>query len=369
MPHLTWLLTLILILTGCGKPSPESESFQVAEALGGAGDEGFARASEPREFQFPQDHGPHPEFRNEWWYFTGNLQSEDGRDFGFQATLFRIALQAEAIDSPSAWRTNQIWMGHAALSDLQAGQHTAFERFARQGAGIAGANTPPLRVWLEDWQILQTAEDRHWILDLPTEAFDLQLDLEPASPIILQGDKGLSQKSNAPGNASYYYSIPRLTASGSLIYQGETIRVAGLSWLDREWSTSALGADQQGWDWFSLQLKDGRNLMFYQLRRKDGSIDPLSAGSISDQNGLQQRLDTDMLELTPVKFWDAGDRRYPIEWRLTLKGEPHPWRIIARLANQEMRLSVRYWEGAVDVRDEPSGDLLGKGYLEMTGYD
>ncbi len=367
---MSWLALLsILLLTGCTADTPQPEPLQVAQALGGVSDEGFARAFEPRAFRFPQDHGPHPEFRNEWWYFTGNLRAEDGRDFGFQVTLFRIALQPRPIASSSAWRSNQIWMGHAALSDLHAGKHRAFERFARQGAGLAGATLQPFKVWLEDWQLQQVADDAPWQLRVPTDEFELRLELRPLSPIILQGDNGLSQKSGTPGNASYYYSIPRLRASGTLNYQGANLRVQGQSWLDREWSTSALGVDQQGWDWFSLQLQDGRNLMYYQLRRKDGSIDPFSAGSISDAAGLKQRLKPQQIRLTPLKFWDSEDRRYPIEWRLELEGAPNPWRISALLADQEMRLSVNYWEGAVEVRDESSGEALGKGFLEMTGYD
>jgi predicted secreted hydrolase len=269
MPWIAWLI--ILLLFGCQADSPEPKPLQVAEALGGAGDEGFARAFDPREFRFPEDHGAHPEFRNEWWYLTGNLQAEDGRRFGFQVTLFRIALQPEPIESTSAWRTNQLWMGHVALSDLTAGKHRAYERFARQGVGLAGATSQPFKVWLEDWQLLKTPDDKLWTLHIPTDEFELRLELRPVSPIVLQGDKGLSQKSAAPGNASYYYSIPRLQAQGALRHQGENLRVTGLSWLDREWSTSALGVDQQGWDWFSLQLQDGRNLMYYQLRRKDGN--------------------------------------------------------------------------------------------------
>ena len=363
------LLLLTLLLVACRSPSPETHQFQVSEALGGAGDSGFARATEPRAFHFPRDHAPHPAFRNEWWYLTGNLRSEDGREFGYQATLFRIALQAQPIESPSAWRSNQIWMGHAALSDLQAEQHYAFERFARQGAGLAGADPLPLRIWLEDWRLQRSEENGHWSLQMPTDGFELRLELQPLSPIVLQGDQGLSRKNNAPGNASYYYSLPRLATSGTLHYQGSQLKVSGLSWLDREWSTSALGADQQGWDWFSLHLNDGRNLMYYQLRRKDGSVDPMSAGSVSDAQGLQTRLTPGMVRLTPLRYWQSGARRYPIEWRLELAGESQPWRISARLADQEMRLSVNYWEGAVDVSAAASNKPLGKGYLEMTGYD
>ena len=365
---LLFLLMLLSILTGCDRPAPESKGFQVTEALGDAGSEGFARATEMRLFRFPQDHGPHPAYRNEWWYITGNLQSDDGHHFGFQVTFFRIALQPEASVSPSAWRTHQIWMAHAALSDLSEGEHLAQERFARQAIGLAGATALPFSVWLEDWRLQAVAGSDTWQLQLPTDQYDLTLEFTHASPIILQGDKGLSQKSSAPGNASYYYSIPRLLVSGQLHRQGEELAVKGLAWFDREWSTSALGPEQAGWDWFSLQLNDGRNMMYYQLRRKDGSIDPHSSGSVSDTQGLRRQLKSEQIQLTPIDYWDSGDRRYPVAWRIQLRNEPHPWRVRTLLDDQEMRLSVRYWEGAVEVIDEVSGEALGRGYLEMAGY-
>ncbi|MDJ0807406.1 MAG: lipocalin-like domain-containing protein [Gammaproteobacteria bacterium] len=366
MYRLAWLL--LLLLSACDTSDTEPESWQVAEALGGVDDAGFARATAPRVFHFPRDHGPHPAFRNEWWYLTGHLQTPDGRAYGYQVTLFRIAMQADPIISPSAWRSNQIWMGHAALSDLQAERHVAFERFARQGAGLAGGQSAPLRIWLEDWQLQLDAEAR-WQLRIATEAFNLDLELIAESPIILQGDQGLSQKSDAAGNASYYYSIPRLASQGTLRQAGEAMQVAGLSWLDREWSTSALGPEQAGWDWFSLHLQDGRNLMYYQLRQKDGSIDPLSAGSVSNRAGMQQILNAERIQLTPLAYWESDGKHYPVEWRMKLRDEPQPWRIKALFTDQEMRLSVRYWEGAIEVREESSKRLLGKGYLEMTGYE
>ena len=324
-----WLSILMtsLVLYGCDQPRQEPKQWQVAQVLGDASHEGFARATELRQFQFPQDHGPHPAYRNEWWYITGNLQAEDGREFGFQVTFFRIALQPNAIESVSAWRTNQIWMAHAALTDLNQGEHLAYERFARQGAGLAGATAEPFRVWLEDWQLQAEEGSDIWRLQLANEGFDLRLSFSPLSPVVLQGRGGLSQKSEEPGNASYYYSIPRLQADGRIEARGESIRVTGLAWLDREWSTSALGPAQAGWDWFSLQLNDGRNLMYYQLRRKDGAIDPHSAGSLSDANGLRQSLGAEQVSLTPVSYWQSGDRRYPIEWRMQLQSEPHPWRV------------------------------------------
>jgi predicted secreted hydrolase len=366
MRGLVWVL-LVLTFCGCDRSPPTPQGFQVAEVLGGVDAEGFARATAVRRFRFPQDHGPHPAYRNEWWYLTGHLRAGDGREFGFQATFFRIALTPQAISSDSAWRSNQVWMAHAALSDIADGQHLAYERFARQAVGLAGAQLSPVRVWLEDWRLQRDEHADSWRLQLPTEGFDLSLQLAPASPVILQGDQGLSRKSAEPGNASYYYSIPRLQATGQLHLKGKSLAVQGLAWLDREWSTSALGPGQAGWDWFSLQLADGRNLMYYQLRRQDGGTDPHSSGSLSDAAGLQRRLDPTQVKLTPLATWRAGDRRYPVEWRLQLLNEPHPWRVRALLADQEMRLSVRYWEGMVEVLDDVSGKTLGHGYLEMTG--
>jgi predicted secreted hydrolase len=184
---------------------------------------------------------------------------------------------------------------------------------------------------------------------------------------VLQGDRGLSRKSAEPGNASYYYSMPRLQAEGTLRLADETLPVSGQAWLDREWSTSALSPDQAGWDWFSLQLTDGRNLMYYQLRRKDGRVDPHSAGTLSNADGLQKRLAPEKVTLTPLEYWESDDRRYPVEWRMQFAGED-PWRIRALLPDQEMRASVRYWEGAVEVSDEKTDKIIGHGYLEMAGY-
>lgn len=361
------ILVLVLLLSGCDRPAPAPSTTSVAAALGGGDVEGFARATAVRSFRFPQDHGPHPAFRNEWWYITGNLRAADGHRFGFQITFFRISVTPEAAAGDSAWRTNQVWMAHAALSDLAAGEHRAYERFARQALGLAGTRSAPFSVWLEDWRLQRDATTGHWQLELPTEDFNLNLVLQPESPIVLQGDHGLSQKSSKPGNSSYYYSLPRLRADGRLQLGDRKFTVDGLAWLDREWSTSALDTGQAGWDWFSLQLQDGRDLMYYQLRRTDGGRDPHSSGSLSDATGLRRRLDPGQVTLTPLRWWSGHGRRYPIEWQLQLAGEPHPWRVRALLADQEMRLSVRYWEGAVEVTDAVTGAALGRGYLEMAG--
>jgi predicted secreted hydrolase len=363
-----WLIMLVMVLAGCRAEEPRPDAFSIADLLGGTDTDGYARAREPRPFRFPDDHGVHPDYRNEWWYLTGQLQATDGREFGFQVTFFRTAVAPHGVDSRSAWRTRQVWMAHAALTDLAGRQHTGFERFARQAVGLAGASARPFRVWLEDWQLSADQTGKRWQLKLPTRAYTLNLDLSPLVPVVLQGEQGLSRKSGEAGNASYYYSIPRLAATGYLVRQGEALSVSGLAWLDREWSTSALGPDQVGWDWFSLQLRDGRNVMYYQLRDRNGRSDPYSSGSISDRRGPIARLDPARVELTPLRYWQDGQHRYPVEWRMRIPGEPHAWRVRTLLDDQLMRLSVRYWEGAVKVVEEDTEAPIGRGFLEMTGY-
>ncbi|MCU0766696.1 MAG: carotenoid 1,2-hydratase [Gammaproteobacteria bacterium] len=359
-------LALCLALAGCSDVPPESLS--VAEQLGGRPAEGYLRAEAPRAFRFPEDHGPHAGFRNEWWYLTGNLDGADGRRFGYQATFFRIGLDPSPEHRASPWATSEVWMAHLALSDAASATHRGSERFARGAAGLAGAATDPLRVWLEDWQLTSDDGGATWRLRAATEDFALDLALRPARAAILQGEAGLSRKSDAPGNASYYYSLPRLETQGDVTVEGVRHAVRGLSWLDREWSSSALGEDQVGWDWLALQLADGRDLMYYRLRRADGTVDPMSRGSLVDGAGGRVELGPD-LDLHPVRHWTAGDgRRYPVEWTLRLPGDARPLRVAAVFDAQQMMLAVRYWEGMVDVRDAGDGAPRGRGYLELTGY-
>jgi predicted secreted hydrolase len=360
-------LGFALVLAACTDPSP-TPTISIAEQLGNQPEEGFARADAPRAFVFPADHGPHPEYRNEWWYFTGNLDAADGRRLGYQATFFRIGLDANPPARESQWATREAWMAHLAVSDAATGTHRGVERFARGALGLAGATVEPLRVWLEDWRLSSDDGGATWRLEAATDDFRLDLALRAERAIVLQGDAGLSQKSTEPGNASYYYSVPRLATSGTVTIDGAAHAVTGLSWLDREWSTSALGPDQAGWDWFALQLADGRDLMYYRLRHDDGRVDAMSRGSLVDADGRRVELGAE-LPLTPVRWWTAPDgRRFPVEWDLALPGEARPLRVAAVFDDQYMQLAVRYWEGMVDVRDRATGEALGRGYLEMTGY-
>ncbi len=364
------LLILLLILTACSPPpqgSPTARfNLDVSSALGGENTQGFLRAEQARDFRFPEDHGLHPGYRNEWWYLTGNLHNEDGRRFGYQATFFSTALSGETLNS-SGWQSPRIWMAHVALTDVEAQTHIALERFARENPGLAGAQISPFKVWLENWS-LRSADSRGeffpWTLEINDEAFSLDLRLEPLKSPVLQGDAGLSQKSPQAGNASYYYSLTRLPSSGTLQIGEASYTVSGESWLDREWSTSALAADQSGWDWFSLQFDDGQELMYYRLRDQDGNAHPNSDGNWTDQEAQQRRILPGEIELEELASWRAPNGvDYTTEWQLGYAGQR--WLIRALLKDQFMDLSVAYWEGAVEILHPETGARLGQGYLEM----
>jgi predicted secreted hydrolase len=361
-------LLIFLLLQGCSPAPPPSTELSASAALSSGQVAGFERAMEPRRFVFPQDHGSHPAYRNEWWYITGNLDAGQGRRFGFQVTFFRIALAPEpAKPRHSHWAANQLWMAHVALTDAAGEQHYAEERLVREAVGLAGARTRPFRVWVEDWQLRGEGDGFPWQLSIDSEHFSLHLSLLPQKPPVLQGEEGLSRKSDEPGNASYYYSMTRLATHGSVRVKGADHRVSGLSWLDREWSTSALGKDQIGWDWFSLQLRDGTDLMYYRLRNKNQGTDPHSAGSLVTAEGELQQLGAGDIELTPTAWWESpAGNRYPVRWQMTIKRSGRRLQVLALLPDQEMALSVRYWEGAVDVLEQ--GRTIGRGYMELTGY-
>lgn len=352
-------------------PMPPEARLDVAAALGGVADAGFARAEAPRAFHFPADHGPHPVFRNEWWYFTGNLAAADGRRYGYELSLFRVALTPQAPQRASAWAGNQVYMGHFALTDASGQKFHYFERFARGALGLAGARSAPFAAWIEDWRVEADAADpSRWRLTAADGGVGVALRLTPAKPVVLQGERGLSRKSAEPGNASYYYSIPRLATEGTLTIGGEPVAVRGSSWLDREWSTSALGPDQAGWDWFALQLEDGRELMVYQLRRRDGGIDPFSTGVLIDRDGGSTPLRAQDVRVDVTERWTSPRGGvYPARWRLAVPALDLALDIKPVLADQELMVSVRYWEGAVDVRGVEHGQALrGVGYVELTGY-
>ena len=366
-----FLALLFLPLTAAADEAAMPES-RLSELLSDDGDPGFEKAIEARTFEFPEDHGPHPAFRNEWWYVTGNLDDEDGRRFGFELTIFRFALTPGPVATESNWRSNQVYIAHFAVTDAGRERFYTAERYSRGALGLAGASADPFRVWIDDWEIASQAEGRpeRWRLHAADPGFALDVALTAAKAPVLNGDDGLSQKSAEPGNASYYYSITRWLTTGSLRIGDDEFRVSGLSWLDREWSSSALGADQLGWDWFALQLSDGSELMFYNLRKLDGSQDEHSAGTWTNADGISTHLARDAVEITVTDTWESPEGGvYPSAWTLRAPGQGLDLRIRPVMADQELFTTVRYWEGAVDVQGERLGaPIEGRGYVELTGY-
>jgi predicted secreted hydrolase len=373
-------LALLLLAVGAwlatrsdAAPALETATpMRVSEAMGSRSDEGYARALAPRPFGFPEDHGPHAGFRTEWWYWTGNLETKDGRAFGYQLTMFRSALAPTAPERESAWAARQVYMAHFTLTDVQTGRFYPFEKFAREAQGLAGAEGSPWRVWVEDWEA-KSAGAAFSPLTLSARAGEvaLQLTLEEGKAPVLQGERGLSQKGREPGNASYYYSLTRMPSRGHVTVAGERFAVRGESWMDREWSTSALSGGQVGWDWFALQLSDGSELMYYQLRGKGGAVDPLSAGVLVSPSGEVTRLDRESLQLEVLSQWESprGGVRYPAKWRVRIPQQQLQLTVSPRVADQELPLSVRYWEGAVGVEGtRAEAALRGRGYVELTGY-
>ena len=368
-----WPVALILggLLPGCGEPpSPAvpGGALRLSAVLGEEDSDGFARADSPRTFRFPEDHGTHPEFRSEWWYLTIAAEDDAGHPLGVQFTLFRQALSAPdgstAAGTPNRWRTDQVYLAHFAVTDTLTGTHQSSERFARGHPSLAGVTAEPFRLWLEDWGIA-AVDGNTWHLAVDDGARGASLALRLSGPPVLQGENGLSRKGE--GQASYYYSIPDIEVTGRVRIDGDERAIEGSGWLDREWSTSVLSADQLGWDWLALSLDDGRRVMLFRLRRADGSRDPYDQGMLSVPGAVDRPLGPADFDLRPVRTWqDDRGVSWPVGWSVRLGAET--WSVEAALDDQIMDTSIRYWEGLVMVRDD-TGRPIGRGYLELTGYD
>ena len=334
----------------------------------------FARALIPDAVQFPRDLGPHEDYQTEWWYYTGNLQAADGRPFGYQFTIFRRALippsEMTVPDNASDWRSSQVYLAHFTISDIANEKFYAAERFSREAGGLAGAQSDPYQVWLENWSVQEESPGQ---VRLRAETGDVALDLllQQTLPPVLHGEGGLSQKGPGAGNASYYYSIVQQETAGDLQIGTESFAVTGSSWKDHEYSTSALAPGSEGWDWFSLQLDDGSSLMLFQIRRSDGSLDPASSGSFIHPDGTVQHLALDDWQLEELDSWVSPESgaAYPVAWRLGLPELDLALQGQAMMPNQELNVSTVYWEGAVSFQGTRAGrPVTAAGYIEMTGY-
>ena len=319
-------------------------------------------------YEFPRDHFNHPEFQTEWWYYTGNLHSADGRKFGFELTFFRQGVD-RSTQPRQVWDVRDVWLAHLALSDIHGQKFFNEERLNRSGAGLAGADQTRTTVWNGNWRS-QWSSPAAQHLQAVGDRFSFDLTTDSQKQPVIHGKDGVSQKIPGEGRASHYISLTHLLTKGTIVLEGKSYSVEGLSWMDHEFFTHQLDKDQNGWDWFSLQFEDGSDLMLFQLRHADGSPDAYSAGTYVDPQGRTTHLSKNDFSLTPGKTWISSKTggKYPIEWRIAVPGQGIQVALTTRLPAQELtgksKASPAYWEGAIEV----NGSRRGAGYLEMTGY-
>jgi predicted secreted hydrolase len=358
-------------LPGCGRTPEPAHTPDLAVLAQAA--QGFAQAQPGRVLRFPQDHGPHPDFRIEWWYLTANLEDPEGRPYGAQWTLFRLAARAPGSLPPeSPWQNGQVYMAHMAITTPE--RHAAFQRYARggdhQGLAQAGVTAKPFRAWLDDWRMasVEPEETASWLpleVRARQDGFAIQLRLESDRPPVLQGEAGFSAKS-LNGGGSFYYSQPFLQAAGELTFAGKPVQVKGLAWLDREWSSQFLRPDQVGWDWFALHLESGEKLMLFQMRQASAGSRYRHAALISP-GGRKTDFGPDQVRMEVVRTERVAGRTLPLGWRVVLPGAGRVLRIDALHAGQWLDVDFPYWEGVVTVAGE-GPENRGVGYMELTGY-
>jgi predicted secreted hydrolase len=372
----TWLILLFFLISISGCTSPIQKDLGQSSQIEWADIENintnhFDHADKPRVFSFPVDHGAHNNFQTEWWYFTGNLKSEQGDDFGYQLTFFRRALQpqVDVKNRTSDLAANQIYMAHFTVTQAVTNRFYPFQRFNRGDDQLAGALTAPLlKVLLANWQVQQIS-DEEFRLNADSEGIEIDLSLSDEHGIILQGNKGLSQKS--ADTASYYYSIPRLITKGIVSVDSKKYQVNGTSWMDHEFSTSALSGEQVGWDWFALHLDDGKDIMAYRMRNQDGSVDPNSNGSLWIPSQPLIGLTVEEFNISSIGTWKSPTSKasYPSGWRMLIPSQGIDLKITPLTKDQELNFAFTYWEGAVLIEGLVNGkSVSGSGYVELTGY-
>jgi predicted secreted hydrolase len=350
---------------------------------GAATAQGRWRPAEPDyAWSFPRDHWGHPDYRTEWWYVTGIVAdaSDPERRFGYQFTIFRVGLVPDTLPYESIWATRSLIMGHASISDLTTGRHVFSEILFRPNKLLGDFGAPGDS--LIAWSRAPYGTDGHWTLAWNGQAFDFamrddakgmafSLSTEPAKSMVFQGPNGYSRKGEGPTAASLYYSFTRLVTSGEVTIGGDTLHVAGESWMDKEFGSNQLAEDQVGWDWFSLRLDDGRELMLYVLRRTEGT--DYARGTIVSANGQPTYIDNAAWTLTVQDRWrsDQTNAEYPLGWHLLVPAWELDATVMPLLEAQEnvsdLVPGLFYWEGAVEVRDR-EGRRIGEGYVELTGY-
>ncbi len=357
-----WLVLMAFVVIFQGRPAAQQEDL-------------WPQAWAPWNWEFPKDHGSHPEFRTEWWYFTGNLRDQEGSRYGYQLTFFRQALRKELPQKGNVWSIRDVYLAHFALTDVSGGRFFFSDRISRSGPGLAGSKVARMDVWLLDW----AARMEEGVISLKAQDHDkaISLELVPRKPPVLHGENGLSRKGSALGQASYYHSFTNLETRGHILLKekGKELVVEGISWFDQEFGSNQLAGNQEGWDWFALHLSDGRDLMIYLLRLKDGSIQPASSGTIVEKDGNWNHLPWTHFQVTVLERWKSkkSGANYPSRWVIKIPGQGIDLEIKSLLPDQEINsegsTGVVYWEGAVEGKGVSAGKPIEcEGYVEMTGY-
>lgn len=360
--------------------SPETDDPGVAASLAkpaSSGEADYRLALPGYAYEFPRDHGSHDRFRTEWWYFTGHVVDGDGSRLGYELTFFRRAIRpVPPPPESSRWAIHQLYLAHFAISDISGDRFFYAEQLSRAALGKAGAEPERLQVWVDEWSA-EAASPDHRVLSLraAAEGFEIDLRLTPQKPPVIHGLEGVSRKGDRPGQASHYYSFTRLRTEGVVHLPNGPRQVTGTSWMDHEFGSADLGAGLVGWDWFSIQLADQTELMFYRLRHADGRPDPASSGTFIAADGRARHLTTDDVTITVLDHWrsPASGARYPSAWRLSIPALGLSLRVSPLMADQELitgkTTGVTYWEGAVTVEGTRRGtSIRGQGYVELTGY-
>ena len=361
----SWLGAFLVLTLG----TPSIATEQLVEI--------FSRATPGYHYRFPEDHGSHDRFRTEWWYYTGHLTAANGRAFGFQLTFFRRAVPPDQVKTePSKWSLHQLYLAHFAVTDLDSGRFLYADKLSREGLGKAGAEIERLHVWIDRWSVstdVQVPGGQRLLAE--TDDFAIDLQVSPLKPPALHGRQGISRKGASPEQASHYYSLTRLATRGQIRVGAETFRVTGLSWMDHEFGSADLGQEIVGWDWFSLQLSDSTELMWYALRRADGSADPASSGTVVLADGQTRPLTAQDLTVESRGHWTSphSKARYPQRWKISAPLLGLDLDVRSLLADQELDTArstrVTYWEGAVSATGHAGGAAVtGRGYVELTGY-
>jgi predicted secreted hydrolase len=402
------LLMCSFFISGCNGSDKHArlsleQKFDIAKYFGANSSGGFARAHRKWEFTFPKDHGPHPRYKNERWYFNGQLVNDAGRRFGYQLTITRTGLRAETLATnsltglsrnekslqkhPSKWRGDQLYRAHFTVTDTETAQFYSYQKNSRNALELAGGqyiksddpkkDNHQLKIWIDDW-VIESQSNTVFPLHIKAKQEKIGIDLivNNTKPVVFNGDDGLFKKSAKSGDASYYYSIPRLESIGRISIGVNEYEVQGHSWFDREWSTASLGEDIAGWDWFAVHIDDKRELSFYQLRDKNGTMNNLSSGSIIFANGKYRALSAADIDLEVKREWLSPTTGiiYPAAWRLSVPSQSIELFISPMVEDQELKFAPRYWAGAVRVsifetkREEPSKPKTGYGYVELVGY-